>query len=111
VRIGILAQHQADPFVGGVIGSLLGMKLAISFCQQGRLVRDYTECMVDCAAKLAPYVHARIGEVPVKSDGDTEYVIVVPPVVHASDEWARSVKAKLIDAKPNGNGSGNGSGR
>ena len=74
-----------------------------------KLVRDYTECMVDCAAKLAPYVHARIGEVPVKSDGDAEYVIVVPPVVHASDAWARSVNAKLIEATPidaklNGNG-------
>ena len=75
-----------------------------------KLVRDYTECMVDCAAKLAPYVHARIGEVPVKSDGDAEYVIVVPPVVHGSDAWARMVNAKLIDAQPidaktNGNGS------
>jgi hypothetical protein len=66
--------------------------------------------MVDCAAKLAPYVHARIGEVPVKSDGDAEYVIVVPPVIHASDAWARSVNANLIEATPidaklNGNGS------
>jgi transposase len=64
----------------------------------------------ETAKALAPYVHARIGEVPVKSDGDAEYVIVVPPVVHGSDAWARMVNAKLIDAQPidaktNGNGS------
>jgi hypothetical protein len=59
------------------------------------------------AAKLAPYIHPRIGAVPVPNDKTAEYVIVVPPVIHASDEWVRAAnQARLINAKlTNGNGS------
>jgi hypothetical protein len=57
----------------------------------------------DAAAKLAPYIHPRIGAVPVPNDKAAEYVIVVPPVIHASDEWARAVsQAKLINGKADG---------
>jgi hypothetical protein len=79
--------------------------------KQRKMADDYRTMACDAAARLAPYIHPKIGEVPVKTDGATEYVIVVPPLIHASEEWVRAVNAKLIDAKPNGDGSGNGSGR
>jgi len=72
--------------------------------QDLKLVREYVEASVECATRLAPYIHPKIGAVPVPSDKTEEFVIVVPQVVDASDEWARAVNAKLI----NGNGSGSG---
>jgi hypothetical protein len=67
---------------------------------------EYKEPACESAARLSPYLHPRIGAVLVPSDkNDSSYVIVVPQVVQASDEWARSVNATLINS-PNTDGSG-----
>jgi hypothetical protein len=75
--------------------------------KQKKWADDYRMLACDAAARLAPYIHPKIGEVPVKTDGATEYAIVVPPVIHASDEWVRaSTQARLINSKAsNGDGS------
>jgi hypothetical protein len=63
---------------------------------------EYKELACESAARLAPYIHPRIGAVPVQADKNEEFVIIVPAVVQASDEWARSVKAKLINSNTDG---------
>ena len=76
--------------------------------KQRKMADDCRTLACDAAARLAPYIHPKIGEVPVKTDGQTEYVIVVPPVIHASDEWVRAAnQARLINSNAsNGDGSG-----
>jgi hypothetical protein len=72
-----------------------------------RKMADDCRTACDAAAKLAPYIHPRLGAVPVPNDDAGNFVIVVPPVIHASDEWVRAAnQARLINVKPtNGNGS------
>jgi hypothetical protein len=61
--------------------------------KQRKMADDYRMLACDAAARLAPYIHPKIGEVPVKTDGATEYVIVVPPSsMHRTSGCARPPK-------------------
>ena len=76
--------------------------------KQRKMADDCRTLACDAAAKLAPYIHPRIGAVPVPNDKADNYVIVVPPVIHSSDEWVRAAnQARLINTNAsNGDGSG-----
>jgi hypothetical protein len=51
-----------------------------------KLVREYHNEMVECAAKLAPYIHPRLAAVEVKTKQSQAFVIRTPPVDRAARE-------------------------
>jgi hypothetical protein len=86
------------------------LRTGVPLEQLNRQRKMADECRMlacDAAARLAPYIHPRLGAVPAPNDKAAEYVIVVPPVIDASEEWARAAnQARFINARPtNGNGS------
>ena len=65
--------------------------------EEMRLIKDYYDTTIDCAAKLALYIHPRLSAVEVKTEQPQPFVICAPAVVETSDEWVRSVSAKIIN--------------
>ena len=71
-----------------------------------KLIKEYQEAMIDCAAKLAPYIHPRLAAVEVRTEQVQPFVVRVPAIDSTSQTWADRVAGKIIDAEPTSSTSG-----
>lgn len=79
----ILAQVIAGLKQSGAKPELLGM-----------LLKEFTGCTdkaIDCATRLAPFVHGKIQNIELKGEITKRYVIRAPQQAKNSDEWLKTI--------------------
>jgi hypothetical protein len=62
-----------------------------------KMYGDNVERAIEVAAKLAPYVHAKLESVETKSEIEYKYVIQAPGQMASVDDWAKASGAKYLE--------------
>lgn len=67
-----------------------------------RQMMKFDDLAIDCATRLAPYTHAKLSSMEVKSETKHTFVVRVPEVIKDTDSWLDKCtdKSKIIELTP-----------